>query len=77
MNAIAKSLYLLPLFILPAGFAQHQTFTANPDTCKVSFSLSGTGHAVSGTFHVQSGSIDFDPTAATISGSRRCRSRQR
>lgn len=69
MNVVAKSLFLLPLVILPAGFAQHQTFTANPDASKVAFSLSGTGHAFSGVFHLQSGAIDFDPTAATISGS--------
>ena len=41
----------------------------NPDASKVAFSLGGNTHHVDGTFHVQSGSIDFDRTAQTISGS--------
>jgi polyisoprenoid-binding protein YceI len=70
MKKFANALFLaIPLSLVPAAFAQHQTFTINPDASKVAFALSGTGHAVSGTFHVQSGSIDFDRTASTISGS--------
>jgi len=70
MKSIAKSLFLaLPLFVAPSAFAQHRTFTVNPDASKVAFSLTGTGHAVYGTFHVQSGSIEFDPGATDISGS--------
>jgi polyisoprenoid-binding protein YceI len=41
----------------------------NPSASAVAFSLTGTGHQVHGTFHVQSGSIDFDSHAAKISGS--------
>ena len=41
----------------------HQTFTVNPDSSQVAFSLGGSGHHVQGTFHVQSGSINFDPKA--------------
>ena len=59
----------LPLILAPVAFAQHQTFTVNPDASKVAFALGGNGHHVDGTFHVQSGSIDFDRGAQTISGS--------
>ncbi len=70
MKAIAKSLFVvLALLLAPAAFAQHRAFTVNPDSSKVAFALTGSGHAVSGIFHVQSGSIDFDPSASTISGS--------
>jgi polyisoprenoid-binding protein YceI len=70
MKTIAKSLFLaLPLFLVPYAFAQHQTFNVNPDASTVAFSLGGNTHHVNGTFHVQSGLIDFDPGAAKISGS--------
>jgi polyisoprenoid-binding protein YceI len=70
MKTIAQSLFLaLPLVLAPVAFAQHQTFTVNPDSSHVAFSLGGNAHHVDGTFHVQSGSIDFDRSAQTISGS--------
>jgi polyisoprenoid-binding protein YceI len=70
MKTIAKSLFLvLPLIAAPLAFAQHQTFTVDPDASKVAFALSGNTHHVDGTFHVQSGSIDFDRGTQTISGS--------
>jgi polyisoprenoid-binding protein YceI len=70
MKVLAKALILvLPLSLAAAALAQHQTFTVDPAASKVAFALAGTGHNVSGTFHVQSGTIDFDPTASTISGS--------
>ena len=70
MKSIAKSLFLaLPLAIAPFALAQHQTFTVNPDSSKVAFSLGGNTHHVDGTFHVQSGTIDFDRSANTISRS--------
>jgi len=52
-----------------AAFAQHQRFTVAPDSSQVAFGLAGTGHHVNGTFHVQSGAVDFDPAASNISGS--------
>lgn len=64
-----STLVALPLFFAPVAFAQHQTFTVAPDASQVSFALAGTGHHVNGTFHLQSGTIDFDRTAKTISGS--------
>lgn len=57
------------LFFALSASAQHQTFTVNPNDSQVSWSLGGNGHHVEGTFHVQNGSIDFDRTAHTISGS--------
>ena len=70
MKTVAKFLILaLPLALASAAFAQHQTFTVNPDASKVAFSLGGNTHHVDGTFHVQSGSINFDSSARTISGS--------
>lgn len=50
------------------AFAQHQTFNVAPDSSQVAFALAGSGHHVNGTFHVQSGTVDFDPAATKISG---------
>jgi polyisoprenoid-binding protein YceI len=70
MKNIAPSVILaLSLALTPVAFAQHQTFTANPDASKVAFFLGGSGHHVDGSFHVQSGSIDFDRSSQSISGS--------
>ena len=70
MKLFAKSLFLvLALSLAQAAFAQRQTFTVNPDASQVGFGLNATGHRVQGTFHVQSGSIQFDAAAHTISGS--------
>lgn len=70
MKTIAQSILLaLPLALAPVAFAQHQTFSVNPDASKVAFALGGNAHHVDGNFHVQSGSIDFDRSAQTISGS--------
>lgn len=70
MKTIATSLSLaLSLALVPAALAQHQTFTVNPDASRVAFALGGNTHHVDGTFHVESGTIDFDRTAQTISGS--------
>jgi polyisoprenoid-binding protein YceI len=66
--ALAPALvFALALSAAPA-LAQHHTFTIVPDVSQVSFTLEGTGHETDGTFHVQNGKIDFDPTAGTISG---------
>jgi polyisoprenoid-binding protein YceI len=70
MKMYAPALFLaLPLAIIPAALAQHETLSVNPDASQVAFTLGGTGHHVQGTFHVQKGSIDFDPSAKKISGS--------
>lgn len=70
MKSIAKFLFLtLVPAVVPVALAQHQTFAVKPDASQVAFALAGTGHHVNGTFHVQSGLVEFDPTAKSISGS--------
>jgi len=70
MKIYAQALFLaIPLALAPATFAQHETFNINPDASQVGFTLGGSGHHVQGTFHVQKGSIEFDPSAKKIAGS--------
>ncbi len=54
--------------LAPAALAQHQTFVVNSDGSAVKMTLNTTHELVNGTFQVQSGVIDFDPSAAKISG---------
>jgi len=69
MKTYAPALFAAFAFALVSGaLAQHQTFKVNPDSSQVVFTLGGSGHHVQGTFHVESGSIDFDPRAQKISG---------
>jgi hypothetical protein len=58
----------LALIFVPAALAQHQTFAINPDASEVKMKLNTTHEVVNGTFHIQSGSINFDRTASHISG---------
>ncbi len=59
----------LAVILAPAALAQHQTFTVNPDAGEVKMTLNTTHEVVNGTFHIQSGSIEFDRSAAKMSGS--------
>lgn len=69
MKTYAPALFAAFTFAFVSGaLAQHQTFHVNPDSSQVAFTLGGSGHHVQGTFHVESGSIDFDPRAQKISG---------
>ena len=65
-----KSFVVLALAVTlaPAALAQHQTFAVNPDASEVKMKLNTTHEVVNGTFHIQSGSINFDRTASHISG---------
>jgi polyisoprenoid-binding protein YceI len=56
------------VILAPAALAQHQTFAVNPDASEVKIKLNTTHEVVSGTFHIQSGSIEFDRSASHISG---------
>ncbi len=58
----------LALCFLPLAMAQQQTFNVNPGSSSVGFALTGTGHEVHGTFRVANGSIQFDRSAAKMSG---------
>ncbi len=66
-----KSLAVLALAVIlaPAALAQHQTFAVNPDGSVVKMTLKTTHELVNGAFHIQSGSIEFDPSTRKISGS--------
>jgi len=57
------------LLAAQGAFAQQQTFTVNPDASSVGFALIGTGHEVHGTFHVSSGTIQYDRNTPKMSGS--------
>jgi len=59
----------LAVTLAPAVLAQHQTFAANSDASEVKMTLNTTHEVVNGTFHIQSGSIEFDRSASKISGS--------
>jgi len=66
-----KSLAVLALAVVlaPAALAQHQTFIVNPDASEVKMTLQTTHEVVNGTFHLQSGSIEFNRSATKMSGS--------
>jgi polyisoprenoid-binding protein YceI len=66
-----KSFAVLALAVIlaPAALAQHQTFAVNPDASEVKMTLKTTHELVNGAFHIQSGSVEFDRSAATASGS--------
>ncbi len=53
----------------PAALAQHQAFVVNPDASQVKMTLNTTHEVVSGTFHIEKGSIEFDRGTAGMSGS--------
>jgi polyisoprenoid-binding protein YceI len=59
--------FTLTVILAPAALAQHQTFVINPDATEVKITLKTTHEIVNGTFHVQSGSIEFD-RAGKMSG---------
>ncbi len=59
----------LACLIGPTAFAQHQTFVVNPDASEVKMTLNTTHEVVIGTFHIQSGSIEFDRSNSKMSGS--------
>ncbi len=59
----------LAVLLAPVALAQQQTFVANPDASEVKMTLKTTHEVVNGTFHIQSGSLEFDRSAAKMSGS--------
>jgi len=61
--------FALAVTLAPAALAQHQTFVVNPDASEVKMTLKSTHELVTGTFHVESGSIDFDRGTPRMSGS--------
>ena len=63
------AVFALTVILAPAALAQHQTFVVNPDASQVKMTLKTTHELVNGTFHVQSGSIEFDQSTPRMSGS--------
>jgi polyisoprenoid-binding protein YceI len=51
-----------------AALAQRQIFAVNPAASDVRMTLNTTHEIVNGAFHIQSGSIEFDRSAPTMSG---------
>ncbi len=68
-TTIPSLLLTIPLLFVSSALAQRQTFTVDPGSSAVNFSLGDVLHTVQGNFHVQSGSIDFDRSAPNMSGS--------
>jgi polyisoprenoid-binding protein YceI len=63
------TVFALAALLAPVALAQQQTFVANPDASEVKMTLKTTREVVNGTFHIQSGSLEFDRSAAKMSGS--------
>jgi polyisoprenoid-binding protein YceI len=63
------AVFALAVILAPAALAQHQTFAVNPDASEVKMTLNTTHEVVNGTFHIQSGSIEFDRSNPKMSGS--------
>jgi polyisoprenoid-binding protein YceI len=62
------AVFALAVVLAPAAFAQHQTLVVNPDASEVKMTLKTTHELVNGTFHIQSGSIEFDRNTPKMSG---------
>jgi polyisoprenoid-binding protein YceI len=60
--------FALAVILAPAVLSQHQTFVVNPDASEVKMTLKTTHELVTGTFHIQSGSIEFDRSNPKMSG---------
>jgi polyisoprenoid-binding protein YceI len=63
------TVFALAILLAPVTFAQKQTFVPNPDASEVKMTLKTTHEVVNGTFHIQSGSLEFDRSSTKISGS--------
>jgi polyisoprenoid-binding protein YceI len=63
------AVFALASILAPAALAQHQTFVLNPNASEVKIKLNTTHEVVNGTFHIQSGSIEFDRSNPKMSGS--------
>ena len=63
------AVFALAAILTPAALAQHQAFAVNPDASEIKMTLNTTHEVVNGTFHIQSGSIEFDRGNRKMSGS--------
>jgi polyisoprenoid-binding protein YceI len=60
---------VLAAILAPVARAQHQAFIVNPGAAEVKITLKTTREVVNGTFHIQSGLIEFDRNNPKMSGS--------
>jgi polyisoprenoid-binding protein YceI len=67
MKAFAA--FALAVMLVQTASAQHQVLAVNPDASQVKMTLKTNHEIVYGTFHVQSGSIEFDRSASRMAGS--------
>ena len=63
------AVFALAVILAPAALSQHQTFVVNPDASEIRMTLKTTHEVVDGTFHIQSGSVEFDRSNPKMSGS--------
>jgi polyisoprenoid-binding protein YceI len=63
------AVFALAAMLAPAALAQHQSFVVNLDASEVKITLNTTHEVVNGTFHVQSGTIEFDRGIPKMQGS--------
>jgi polyisoprenoid-binding protein YceI len=63
------AVFALAWVLAPAALSQHQTLVLNPNVSQVKMTLKTTHELVSGTFEIQSGSIEFDRSTPAMSGS--------
>lgn len=63
------AVFACAVLLTPGALAQRQTFVVNPDASEVKMTLKTTHEMVVGSFHVQSGSIEFDRGTPKMSGS--------
>ncbi len=63
------AIFGLAAMLAPAALAQHQTFVVSPDSSEIKMTLKTTHELVNGTFHVQSGAIEFDRSTTRMLGS--------
>jgi polyisoprenoid-binding protein YceI len=68
MKTIARLLLIALPLATASALAQHQTFTLNPDSSEVKFTLPSNHDTTNGTFHVEKGAVDFDRSSPKMSG---------
>jgi polyisoprenoid-binding protein YceI len=70
MKCIAiATFFTLSSIAAQAAFGQQETFHINPQASQLSFTLGDVLHTVNGTFHVQSGDVNFSEHGSSIDGS--------
>jgi polyisoprenoid-binding protein YceI len=62
------ALTLFTALLCTTALAQHQAFNIHPDASTVAFTLDSGHDTTNGTFHVEKGTVTFDPTSPNLSG---------